>query len=378
MYESFYKLSSRPFQLNPDPSFFYRSTGHKRAQAYMRYGLQQEQGFIVVTGDVGTGKTMLVNNLFREIDSDKMVAAKIVSTNLKDLDLLRLIAAEFDIPFERCSKATLLHHLENHFKTCRQEGQRVLLVIDEAQNLTRGALEELRMLSNFDFEGTPLVQSFLLGQREFRTILRSPGLEQLRQRVIAAYHLKPLTRPEVQAYIEHRMHKVGWANDPAIEQSAYDLIYQATGGVPRRINTLVDRVLLSCFLDEQHQVSAAIVASVCAEVEHEQGDPLDDEMADGEAQDRGVVPVAVVSAGDANIASATIEKLEDQVRNMQLTIDTLSSKIQLQAAANAAMMEATGTFGGKRQFPVWTTTFASIVGIVILISAVLGYWLTRH
>ncbi|MEQ8496645.1 MAG: AAA family ATPase, partial [Gammaproteobacteria bacterium] len=218
MYESFFGLTSKPFTLNPDPRFFFRSAGHKRALAYMRYGLQQEQGFIVVTGDVGTGKTMLVNNLFREIEDQALVAAKIVSSNVKDVDLLRLIAAEFDVPFESSSKASLLHDLEHFFKQCRDEGKRVLLVIDEAQNLPRSALEELRMLSNFDYQGLPLVQSFLLGQREFRGIMRAPGLEQLRQRVIAAYHLKPLSHEEVKSYIEHRMRKAGWANDPVIEE----------------------------------------------------------------------------------------------------------------------------------------------------------------
>ena len=241
MYEAHFKLTGKPFQLNPDPHFFYRSQGHKRALAYMRYGLQQEQGFIVVTGDVGTGKTMLVNNLFREIEDQGVVAAKIVSTNVKDLDLLRLIAAEFDIPFEKASKASLLHDLEAFFKACREDGKRVLLVMDEAQNLPRSALEELRMLSNFDHNGMPLVQSFLLGQREFRGILRAPGLEQLRQRVIAAYHLKPLSAPEIKSYVEHRMRRVGWTNDPIIEEAVYQRIYEITGGVPRRINTLFDR-----------------------------------------------------------------------------------------------------------------------------------------
>jgi general secretion pathway protein A len=255
MYEAHFNLTGKPFQLNPDPRFFFRSQGHKRALSYMRYGLQQEQGFIVVTGDVGTGKTMLVNNLFREIEGQGVVAAKIVSSNVKDLDLLRLIAAEFDIPIERASKASLLRDLEARFTACREEGKRVLLVVDEAQNLPRSALEELRMLSNFDHNGVPLVQSFLLGQREFRGILRAPGLEQLRQRVIAAYHLKPLSPAEIKSYIEYRMRKVGWTDNPLIEEPVFQRIYDFTGGVPRRINTLFDRTLLNCYLDDspRHQ-----------------------------------------------------------------------------------------------------------------------------
>ncbi len=286
MYETFFKLTGKPFQLNPDPRFFYRSKGHKRALAYMRYGLQEEQGFIVVTGDVGTGKTMLVNNLFREIEDQDFVAAKIVSTNVKDVDLLRLIAAQFDIPFERSTKATLLTKLETLFKASRDEGKRILLVIDEAQNLPRSALEELRMLSNFDHDGMPLVQSFLLGQREFRGILRAPGLEQLRQRVIAAYHLKPLSASEVKAYIEHRMRKVGWANDPEIDDAVYDTVFEATAGVPRRINTMFDRVLLNCYLDESHHIGTDTVALVRDEIELELGDLQVDDAARGAGKDR--------------------------------------------------------------------------------------------
>ena len=193
MYHEYYKFTGRPFQLNPDPTFYFQSKGHQRAMAYLRYGIQQEQGFIVVTGDVGTGKTMLVNNLFKELESKPIVAAKIVSSNVGENDLLRLIAASFDLPYEGSSKAALLKDLESFFKARKKEGKRVLLLVDEVQNLPRDSLEELRMLSNFDYEGEPLVQSFLLGQREFRTVMRAPGLEQLRQRVLAAYHLKPLS-----------------------------------------------------------------------------------------------------------------------------------------------------------------------------------------
>lgn len=372
MYEKFYRLSARPFQLNPDPRYFYRSKGHKRAQAYMRYGLQQEQGFIVVTGDVGTGKTMLVNNLFRELDSENLVAAKIVSSNLKDVDLLRMIAAEFDISFERKSKAALLNHLETYFKSCRRDGKRVLLVIDEAQNLPRSALEELRMLSNFEYEGTPLVQSFLLGQREFRSVLRAPGLEQLRQRVIAAYHLKPLTATEIKAYIEHRMRKAGWTNDPSIEQGVYDVIFEATGGVPRRINTLFDRVLLNGFLDEAHAITVESVRGVCEEVQQEQGDITgEDDVVVSDVSVSGTVEPAP-GAGGVKVA-----ELEERVQQMQRTIDDLNRKLLQQQALSAVVRPAPPPRAlGEPQYPLWTIVFSLLIGLVVLGSAV-GYWLFK-
>ena len=381
MYEKFYNLTSRPFQLNPDPRFFYKSKGHKRAQAYMRYGLQQEQGFIVVTGDVGTGKTMLVNNLFAEIDSESMVAGKIVSTNVKDLDLLRLIAAEFGIPFERSTKASLLTKLESFFKSARQEGKRVLLVIDEAQNLPRSALEELRMLSNFDYEGAPLVQSFLLGQREFRSVLRAPGLEQLRQRVIAAYHLKPLTAAEIKAYVEHRMRKAGWVDDPDIEESVYEHIYQATSGVPRRINTMFDRVLLNAYLDEQHTITGDAVAAVRHEIEEEQREDIEDapEGGDvGEPTQPAVVEPDAAAKEREQAAQAQVEQLESRIAEMQQTIETLSEKLRTQVAAPPSVprVDQLQPKPEGRTLPVWTILFSALVGIVICGSA-LGYWLLK-
>ena len=378
MYEAHFNLTGKPFQLNPDPRFFYRSQGHKRALSYMRYGLQQEQGFIVVTGDVGTGKTMLVNNLFREIEGQGVVAVKIVSSNVKDLDLLRLIAAEFDIPFERASKASLLRELEARFTACREEGKRVLLVVDEAQNLPRSALEELRMLSNFDHNGVPLVQSFLLGQREFRGILRAPGLEQLRQRVIAAYHLKPLSAAEIKAYIEYRMRKVGWTDNPVIEEPVFQRIYEFTGGVPRRINTLFDRTLLNCYLDDSHVIGPTMLDAVCLEILAEQGEAGDE--VDERPEGWEPVRVANVEAADEAAKKGEMAEMETRLVSMQHVIEDLTSK--LVAAQHPPMTlsypEPPAAMQGSR-FPWWTTTFLVALIVVAAVALSVGYWMmTRH
>lgn len=276
MYESFYKFRAKPFQLNPDARFFFSSGTHKRALAYLRYGVQQEEGFIVVTGDVGTGKTTLVSRLFQSLDSDSIVAAKITNTQLKADDLLRMVAAEFELPYQRTSKAALLKNLETHFRGCVQEGKRVLLVIDEAQNLPRAAIEELRMLSNFQWRGRPLVQSFLLGQKEFRRIMRSEGFEQLRQRVIAAYHLHPLTEEETREYIEHRLKLVGWHGDPRFTPEAYREIYSFSQGIPRKTNLLCDRILLFACIEDLHVIDHGVLQAVLDDVRQEMwelGDP---------------------------------------------------------------------------------------------------------
>jgi putative secretion ATPase (PEP-CTERM system associated) len=285
MYEQFYGFAQRPFQLSPDARFFFGSGTHKRALAYLRYGIEQGEGFIVVTGDVGTGKTTLVARLFQALDAKGIVAARLVSTQIQADDMLRLVAAEFGLPFDRLSKAALLHKLEQYFRVCVQEGKRALLVVDEAQNLSRRTIEELRMLSNFQWKGKPLVQSLLLGQREFRTLMRSEGFEQLRQRVLAAYHLQPLSEEESRQYIEHRLRLVGWNGDPYIDDDVYPRLYEFTGGVPRKTNLLCDRVLLYGCLEEIHHISRRVVDTVLEDVKQELWSPEPVESAHFEGQD---------------------------------------------------------------------------------------------
>ena len=271
MYEDFYHLKAKPFRLSPDPRFFYSSRGHKRALAYLRYGVKQGEGFIIITGDVGTGKTLLVSTLFQLIAKENVIGTHIVTTQMQADDLLRMVAAGFGLAYQRVTKAALLRSLESYFRACTQEGKRVLLVVDECQGLPRKAIEELRMLSNFQMKGRPLVQSFLLGQREFRATMRSEGFEQLRQRVIAAYHLRPLDSGETRGYIEHRLGLAGWKGDPRLPDNVFDRIHEFTEGVPRRINTLMDRLLLYGYLEEIHEISRDALDSVANDIIEEQG-----------------------------------------------------------------------------------------------------------
>ncbi len=271
MYESYFKLSGKPFQLNPDPAFFFGSRGHRRAMAYLEYGLHQNEGFIVITGEIGAGKTTLVRSLLQKLDSSKVVAAQLVSTQIDAEDILRLVAAAFGIPSKNLDKADLLLALETFLVTVTASGKRALLVVDEAQNLTSGAVEELRMLSNFQLEDHALLQSFLIGQPEFRDMMQGAGMQQLRQRVIASYHLGPLDVEETKAYIEHRLGHVGWRPDsPSFSADAFEAIFRATGGIPRRINTLCDRLLLAGFLAEQLALTESEVGDVVSEMKDEQ------------------------------------------------------------------------------------------------------------
>jgi putative secretion ATPase (PEP-CTERM system associated) len=262
MYTGYYKLTGRPFQLSPDHRFYFDSRSHKKALAYLIYGLNQGEGFIVVTGDIGAGKTTLVGHLLDQLDPAKFVAANVVTTQLAAGDMLRVVAAAFGLSQEGADKATVLKRIESFLIECHKSGKRALLLIDEVQNVPIDALEELRMLSNFQFQDTPLLQSFLIGQPQFKQIIADPNLEQLRQRVIATYHLEPMDIAETRSYVEHRLKKVGWNHDPMFNDDAFRAIFEHTGGVPRRINTLCSRLMLFGYLEELHQIDAAVVEEV--------------------------------------------------------------------------------------------------------------------
>ena len=271
MYEDFYGLSSKPFQLNPDPSFYFGSKQHRRAKAYLEYGLLRNEGFIVITGEIGAGKTTIVRGLLDSMDSSAVTAANLVSTQLDAEDTLRMVGAAFGVRVKDVSKADLLMALEAFLVTQVSEGKRSLLIVDEAQNLTPRAVEELRMLSNFQFGKQALLQTFLVGQPEFRDILQHPNMQQLRQRVTATCHIGPLDAEETRGYIEHRLKCAGGSGRPAFDPEAFEAIFKATAGIPRRINSVCDRLLLLGFLGNKEHLSVEDVDEVVDEMHDEAG-----------------------------------------------------------------------------------------------------------
>jgi putative secretion ATPase (PEP-CTERM system associated) len=284
MYESFYGLNSKPFQLTPDPDFFFASKLHKRAMSYLQYGLSQAEGFIVITGGIGTGKTTIANSLLDDIQDD-IFAAQIVTPKLSPDELVRMVATKFGLNVADKTKSDILNALEEFLGQLHTQGKRALLLVDEAQNLPLETIEELRMLSNFQAGGKPLLQSFLLGQEELQPILRAPNLEQFRQRIVASCHLSPLAEDECKAYIEYRLHHAGWNGAALLDDEAHHKIYVFTQGVPRKINTLMDRVLLFGFLEEKESLNGDAIEAVVDEVKDEmfipdpvpvKAEPLDD------------------------------------------------------------------------------------------------------
>lgn len=269
MYEEYFGLAGAPFKLNPDPRFFFGSRSHNKAMAYLHYGLKQAEGFIVITGPVGAGKSMLIGHLLDQLNRSNVVAAHLLTSNVKPDELLAHILSAFRIEPEGEGRAGQLAAFEDFLFDQLNRGRRALLVMDEAQNLPHETLEELRMLSNMDYDGTPLFQVFLVGQPEFRNVIDAPEMEQLRQRVIASYHLENLSEDESKEYILHRLSVAGWLEDPDFSADAFSAVYVATKGLPRRINTLCNRLMLYCFLEKRHEVTREIVEIVLAELREE-------------------------------------------------------------------------------------------------------------
>ena len=268
MFNDFYGLTGRPFQLTHDPTFYFESLTHRKALSYLSYGLAQGEGFVVITGEVGAGKSTLVAHLMATIDPARLTAAQIVTSKLDGEELVHVVAQAFGLIVDGHDKASALGAIEAFLHDEARAGRRCLLVVDESQNLELEALEELRMLSNFQLGAHPLLQTLLLGQPEFRnTIQEHPQLEQLRQRVIAAHHLEAMELGEVQPYIEHRLKCVGWTGNPKFDQRVFTELFEASGGVPRRINQICNRLMMLGAVDQRNRIDGAMLSSVLEELE---------------------------------------------------------------------------------------------------------------
>ena len=310
MYEEHFGFTDRPFALTPDPRFWVDTATHRKAMSYLGYGLAQGEGFIVITGDIGAGKTTLVGHLMGRIDPSRLNPIKIVSTAIEADDLLRTVAAGLGVEGEGKSKAELLKLIERGLHAVARTGRRTLLIVDEAQALPVSALEELRMLSNFQAGGRAMLQIFLLGQPEFRDRLNgSNRLEQLRQRVIALHHLDPMGEAEVEGYVAHRLQIAGWTGRPDFADDVFPLVFEATGGVPRRLNQLMGRVLLHAALSGAELIDAGLVQSV-----------IDDAARDVRTPAPLPVETPVVAAPEP-VARAADEALAARVASLEARLE---------------------------------------------------------
>ena len=270
MYDKFYNLKAEPFRLSPDHRFCFNHKSYAKAKAYMQYAFQRAEGFVMITGRPGTGKTTLVSDLIESLRQDQVTVGMLVCTQLGADDLLRMVADTFGLPSNTEHKSQLLQQLTRLFVNGYKSGKRALLIIDEAQDLSTGALEELRLLTNLQINREPLLQIFLLGQEELRNIVQQPNMEQVHQRLVAACHLASLTEDETKSYIKHRLGQVGWKSDPAISEAVYPVIHKVSQGIPRRINMICSRLFLHGCVEELHQIGINDAKIVLSEIDQEQ------------------------------------------------------------------------------------------------------------
>ena len=339
MYDQFYGFSGRPFQLTPDPQFYFESGSHKKAMSYLGYGLNQGEGFIVITGEVGAGKSTLVAHLMERVDPDALTVGQVVTSALDGEELIHVVAQSFGLIVEGHDKAGALGAIEKFLQDEARAGRRCLLVVDECQNLDFTALEELRMLSNFQLGSHPLLQSLLLGQPEFRrTLAHHPDLDQLRQRIIASHHLEALDADEVEDYIRHRLAHVGWSGRPELGEGLLPALYEATDGIPRRVNQVMNRLLLLGAIEEQEELSIAMLEAVVEEMGADQIRGADKKPGKLHIETEAAAPAseASIDSVPASEVAALLAQRDERTAELEAAIS------ELQAAGAPAQGDASG------------------------------------
>jgi general secretion pathway protein A len=341
MFEVLYNLRAEPFRLSPDHRFCYEHTGYAKARAYMAYAFMRAEGFVMITGRPGTGKTTLIGDLIESLGQDNVTTANLVCTQLQADDLLKTVAYSFGIDNGPADKAELLQQLNVLFHNWHRTGRRALLIVDEAQDLSTSAMEELRLLTNIQIDGQPLLQIFILGQPELRDLILSPKMEQVHQRIVAASHLEGLKCEETEAYIRHRLTAVGWQGDPAISRSIFPLVYKFSEGIPRRINLIFSRLMLHVGVEQRHEIRVSDIREVIREL---QGENLaagssfseDDFMVEDEFDP--LPDVNSVTGGDSDNYSPSAQQGVESVSDAAATVE----EPRLATAATEHRLHAVG------------------------------------
>ena len=328
MYEKFYGLSEKPFHIVPNPHFLYLSQKHQHALTYLEYGIREGMGFILLTGEIGTGKTTLIRHMLNQIEAEIEVAV-IFNTNVSANQLLSLILQEFELEADAVDKARNLDRIYQFLIRKYASRSRVLLIIDEAQNLSDEVLEEVRMLSNLQADDTLLLQIMLVGQPELKAKLKRPGLAQLTQRIAVNYHLMPLNREETGVYIVSRLEKVGGKAD-LFTQEAVDEIYRASNGTPRSINLLCDSALVYGFADELPAIDKNIVLQVL----EDKGDLAGPGEQLRTTAVEAAAPAAIAAAGELTMFAERLAALEKLVQELRFQLALQHDELEKQAGGS--------------------------------------------
>lgn len=267
MYLKFFGLKENPFNITADPHFLFLSRKHKEALAYLLYGIKERKGFLEITGEVGTGKTTLCRTLLNQLDNRTTKTAFIWNPSLSPLQLLKAIVDDLGIELKRQTRAEMTSALNKFLIEQLSLSHNVVLIIDEAQNLKNSLLEEVRLLSNLETEKEKLLQIILVGQPELRDKLKDPSLRQLRQRIGIRYHILPLARDEIDAYVNHRLNVAGSNGNILFEPEAISEIFKYSIGIPRPINIVCDKALLFAYVLEKKVISGDIIRKSIKEIE---------------------------------------------------------------------------------------------------------------
>ena len=321
MYEEFYNFAEKPFQIVPNPGYLYKSPKHQNALTYLEYGLSENVGFILLTGEIGSGKTTLIQYILNKIGQDTEVAV-IFNTNVSAYQLLSMILNEFELPSQKFGKTTALEILNQHLIQKYAEKKRVLLIIDEAQNLSPAVLEEVRMLSNLQTEDQVLLQIMLVGQPELISKLRKPKMLQFSQRIAVNFHLEGLNREEVGNYVSFRLDKAGGPRD-LFTAEAVDMIHELSGGIPRSINLLCQAALVYGFADGAETIDKNIIEQI-----------TEDKIGLGPEIKGDEDPIEETVQTTARLSRAVkkrMEKLENEVGHLQLRLETQIQEVEQRA-----------------------------------------------
>lgn len=337
MYEAFFNLTQKPFDLLPDPDFLFMSSSHKKVLSYLDYGIRERVGFILLTGEVGSGKTTIIRNLIKKNLSD-VVLSKIFNTRVDSEQLIAMINDDFGLPVLNKDKITLLRELNSFLIDQFVKGNQPVLIIDEAQNLNHDLLEEIRMLSNLETDNAKLLQIILVGQPELRKTLASATLIQLRQRISINCHIQPLSRSEIELYILHRLEKAGDRDAVSFSGETIDIIFTYSRGIPRLINILCDFILLAAFAEETRTIDVALVLDIIGDLDFEYH-YWGSESLDGRVIREGSMD-GTFSAGRTEPAvSAMIKDLNDRLDNLGKESESASQKRLLEMAAKISDLE---------------------------------------
>lgn len=327
MYESFFNLTRKPFDLLPDPDFLFMSRSHKKALSYLDYGIRERAGFILLSGEVGSGKTTIIRNLIKK-HLGNVVLSKIFNTRINSEQLIAMINDDFGLPVQDKNKITMLRDLNTFLIEQYMKGNRPVLIIDEAQNLSQDILEEIRMLSNLETDSAKLLQIILVGQPELRKTLASPELIQLRQRISINCHIQPLTQLETELYIMHRMEKAGGRNAVSFSPETMTIIYTYSRGIPRLINIICDFILLAAFAEETTIIDVALVKDIIGDLD------FDNHFWGGET-----TPERAALSGETPGFASALSNINERLDTMGKDSEIFNQKMFEEMTAKIASLE---------------------------------------